>query len=148
MVDKFVSISTKEDVCSEWEELQDLLYKECKGMGFIQALHKIVKLDHLFPCMAKFAAIGLVLPVSTADCERCFSCLKRLKTPLRNRMGQKVLNCLVNIHVKDSQLNNWILKKVLFVLQEENTEKFLHKKLNIVIFLLHTSLESINYNAR
>lgn len=97
MVDKFVFIGTKEDVCSEWEGLKDLLYKECKGLGFRQALHKIVKLGHLYPCMAKFAAIGLVLTVSTADCERCFSCLKRLKTPLRNRMGQKVLNCLVNI---------------------------------------------------
>lgn len=127
MVDKFVSIGTKEDVCSEWEELQDLLYKEYKGMGFIQALHKIVKLDHLFPCMAKFAAIGLVLPFQQQTVKYVFNCLKRLKTPLRNRMGQKVLNCLVNIHVKDSQLNNLILKKVLLVLQEENTEKFLHK---------------------
>lgn len=127
LVDKFVSIGTKENICSEWEGLKDLLYKECKGLGFRQALHKIVKLGHLYPCMTKFAAIGLVLSISTADCERCFSCLKRLKTPLRNRMGQKVLNCLVNISCEGQPVEQFDFEKSAISFAKGKIRKFLHK---------------------
>ena len=37
--------------------------------------------------LAKMAAIGLLLPMSTADCERDFSTLQRVKTSNRNRLS-------------------------------------------------------------
>ena len=39
-------------------------------------------LQAMFPNLAKIAAIGLLLPMSTADCERGFSALQRIKTNL------------------------------------------------------------------
>ena len=48
----------------------------------------------MFPNHAKLAAIGLIVPMSTADCERGFSALGRIKTDLRNRLCSKVLMLL------------------------------------------------------
>jgi hypothetical protein len=42
-----------------------------------------------FPEFAKLARIALVIPVSSAAAERGFSCMKRIKTSLRNRLTEK-----------------------------------------------------------
>jgi hypothetical protein len=39
----------------------------------------------LYPTLSKLAAISLTLPISTADCERGFSTMNRIKTDPRNR---------------------------------------------------------------
>ena len=54
----------------------------------------------MFPNLAKLAAIGLLLPMSTADCERGFSTLSRVKTDLRNRLQNKTLNHLLMISIE------------------------------------------------
>ena len=47
----------------------------------------------------------LVLPASDAESERVFSALKRIKTYLRNSMGQARLNhiMLLNIHKEEAE---------------------------------------------
>ena len=40
-----------------------------------------------------------VISISIASVERSFSCLKRLKTYLHNKMGQECLSCLCSISV-------------------------------------------------
>ncbi|XP_071169572.1 zinc finger protein 862-like [Mytilus edulis] len=96
----FKSVGSEIEVLEEWETLRTLLVKECKDMTFRKTMNKVASLGTLYPCLSKYAAIGLVLPVSTADCERCFSCLNRVKTCLRNRLCQKVLNCLMHISIE------------------------------------------------
>lgn len=53
-----------------------------------------------FPNIKALSRIGCTLPVGSADAERSFSCLRRLKTYLRNRMGEDRLSslALMNIH--------------------------------------------------
>ena len=53
-----------------------------------------------FPIIKALLRIGCTLPVGSADAERFFSCLRRLKTYLRNRMGEDRLSslALMNIH--------------------------------------------------
>ena len=46
-------------------------------------------LSQLFPVMSKLIVHALVLPMSTTDCERCFSAMNRTKTDFRNRMHTK-----------------------------------------------------------
>ena len=58
------------------------------------------QLKDMFPNVAKLAAIGLITPMSTADCERGFSALGRIKTNLRNRLSCKVLNALMTISIE------------------------------------------------
>ena len=58
------------------------------------------QLKDMFPNLAKLAAIGLIIPMSTADCERGFSTLGRIKTDLRNRLSYKILNALMTISIE------------------------------------------------
>jgi hypothetical protein len=46
--------------------------------------------------------ITLTIPVSSAGCERTFSCLKRLKTYIRNKMTNERLNHLAIINIERS----------------------------------------------
>ncbi|XP_076113346.1 zinc finger protein 862-like [Mytilus galloprovincialis] len=56
-----------------------------------------------FPLLSSLSAVGLLLPTSTADCERGFSTLKRIKTELRNRLSNKITNCLVTISLEGEE---------------------------------------------
>lgn len=61
-------------------------------------MSELVKPDRSvsFPYCSHLLAIALVLPVATAECERGFSTMKRIKTALRNRMsGTKLLSLMV-----------------------------------------------------
>ncbi|XP_003243634.1 uncharacterized protein LOC100570690 [Acyrthosiphon pisum] len=49
----------------------------------------------LYPSIHTFLQIGATLPVSVAISERSFSCLRRLKTYLRNKTGEERLNGLM-----------------------------------------------------
>ena len=50
--------------------------------------------------LTKLAAIGLLLLLSTVDCERGFSTLSRVKTDLRNRLCNRTLNNLLIISIE------------------------------------------------
>ena len=68
-----------------------------------QLMTHVVKAEELkmmFSNLAKLAAIGLLLPMSTVDCERGFSTLSRVKTDLRNRLSNKILNYLLVLLIK------------------------------------------------
>ena len=49
----------------------------------------------LFPLVSKLLTHAQILPMSTADCERCFSVIKRVKTDLRNCMSTQKLDRLL-----------------------------------------------------
>ena len=52
----------------------------------------------MFPNLTKLATIGLVLQMSTVDCERGFSVLSvHIKIDLRNRLSSRILNDLMTI---------------------------------------------------
>ena len=54
----------------------------------------------LYPRMSKLAQICCVIPLHTADCERDFSQLNFVKTPLRNRMNERTLDSIIRIAVE------------------------------------------------
>ena len=51
----------------------------------------IVPLETAFPTLKKLLQVSLTLVVSTAQCERSFSALKRIKTYLRTTMSEQRL---------------------------------------------------------
>ena len=53
---------------------------------------------NLFPTIYDLLVIIIVLPATNASSERSFSALKRLKTAMRNSMGQQRLNHLLLLH--------------------------------------------------
>lgn len=55
---------------------------------------KNIYLKSAFPNILNLLVIFLTVPVTNAECERSFSCLKRLKTWLRSTIGQTRLYSL------------------------------------------------------
>ena len=86
------------DLDKDLLETQLLLFrakwkKEFKGDKIV--LHDIVEFMRqdgycdLLSEVSTVLQLILVLPATNAECERCFSCLKRVKTYLKNALSQK-----------------------------------------------------------
>ena len=54
----------------------------------------------LFPLGAQLMVHALLLPVSTTDCERCFSTMNRVKSELRNRMNTTTLDRILRVRIE------------------------------------------------
>ena len=74
-----------------------------KQLTMRQLMSHVIKTPEfnvMFPNLMKLATIGLLLPMSTVDCERGFSTLSRVKTKLRNRLSNRILNYLLTISME------------------------------------------------
>ena len=88
------------------------MLKACKTLQEL-ALEYLSKdsLSQLFPIMSKLLVHALVLPMSTTDCERCFSAMNRTKTDFRNRMHTKTLDSLLRICIEGPPLPEFNFKE-------------------------------------
>lgn len=77
----------------KWEEISD----DLNELNAIKTLEKCDK--QFFPLIYNLLKILATLPVSTASAERSFSTLKRLKTYLRNTIGQERLTGLTLLNI-------------------------------------------------
>ena len=75
--------------------------------------------------------ILITTPMTTAEAERCFSTLKRIKTFLRNSMGQERLNALAMLSMERELVLNMrdFNEKVIdrFAALKERRAKFQYK---------------------
>ena len=65
-------------------------------------------LADLFPNLFRVALIGLLIPSSTADCERGFSALKRIKSPRRNRFSNAITVQLLFIAIEGPTVADFV----------------------------------------
>ena len=65
----------------------------------------------MYPNLAIISINCLVLPVSTVDCERGFSTMKRIKTHLRSVMKTQTLDCLMRISIEGPELESYDFQK-------------------------------------
>ncbi|XP_071138765.1 zinc finger protein 862-like isoform X2 [Mytilus edulis] len=96
----FTSVGDYQTASEEFTSLRHMMARDMKDINYSEAIRKIATLKDCYPTLAQYAQILLVIPVSTADCERSFSTLNRLKTFLRNRLCQKILNPLMTISIE------------------------------------------------
>ena len=100
-----------DDLKSEWETFKHLLADSFKEMSMQAVLKELAvpesTLATMYPCLSKLASIALVLPISTAECERSFSAMKRVKTELRNRIVTKTLDHLLRISISGPDLKDF-----------------------------------------
>jgi|UniRef100_A0A2S2QXH6 hypothetical protein len=59
------------------------------------------------------AMISITIPVSTAGCERTFSCQRRLKTYMRNKMTDEHLSNLAMMSIKKKLAKSLDLDEVI-----------------------------------
>ena len=74
----------------------------------------------IFPEMFKLLKIILVLSAGTASAERSFSCMKQIKTRLRNRLNDANLAHIMRIAVEGPELSSINFNEVLEVFKEKN----------------------------
>ena len=84
----------KSNLIYNWEKIRD-----------ITEAFKKQYLKLYFPEIFKVIKLYLTIPVSSCEAERSFSCLKRLKTWLRNTMNQERLSALAILNIEKEFLN-------------------------------------------
>ena len=92
-----------QECTSEWEGFKRLLHNTYSELSMHQVLHKLCtdqSLITLFPNLSKLCNIAALIPVSTAECERAFSTMNRIKTELRNRLKTTTLDSLMSISIE------------------------------------------------
>lgn len=82
-----------------------LIYEnsEFKGCCGALALYQLLMRYNLQDTFSETVALlnnVITTPMTTAEAERCFSTLKRIKTFLRNSMGQERLNALAMLSME------------------------------------------------
>ena len=76
---------------------------DLKSLETQELMHKVTsngQLQDMFPNLSKLAEVGLIIPMSTTDCERGISTLGRIKNDLRNRLSCKLLDPLLHIAIE------------------------------------------------
>ena len=72
----------------------------------LDALSELPNLSQFYPNIVKLLKILATLPVTTASAERSFSCLGKLKTYLKNTMGQSRLSGLAIMQMNRNEIPN------------------------------------------
>ena len=97
-------IVDKEELSTEWFDARIYLISNCSTMSMKDVLTLLAKSDTTIstvnPNFCKLSQIFLTLPVSTADCERTFSTMKRIKTRLRSQMTNNTLNHCMRVSME------------------------------------------------
>jgi hypothetical protein len=123
------TIIEEDGVRAEWELFQVLLSTTYASLSHYEVMKLVVgneTLRLIYPNLCKLAQICLILPLSTADCERAFSTMKRVKTPLRNRLNTKTLESLMRIRLEGPQLSSFN-----FELAVSNWSKLRNRRINV-----------------
>ncbi|XP_070822084.1 zinc finger MYM-type protein 1-like [Chaetodon trifascialis] len=77
----------------------------CGALALYQVLQRY-NLQETFSETVALLNILITTPMTTAEAERCFSTLKRIKTFLRNAMGQERLNALAMLSMERELVRN------------------------------------------
>ncbi|XP_073479697.1 zinc finger MYM-type protein 1-like [Aquarana catesbeiana] len=106
-------------------------FKKCNGAVDLFQLFVENNLAHVFRETVTLPKILITTPMTTAEAERCFSTLKRIKTFLRNGMTQERLNALAmlsmekRVVIEKTDFNQKAIEK--FASQKERRAKFIFK---------------------
>lgn len=92
-----------EPTVEEWGDFKQFFSDHQRNLPLREVTHLLCSNEtqrRLYPRMSKLAQICCVIPLHTADCERDFSQLNFVKTPLRNRMNERTLDSIIRIVVE------------------------------------------------
>ena len=67
--------------------------------------------SYLYPTLSKLASIALIVPVSTAEYERGFWTMNRIKTDPRNRLKTEILDKLIHLSSESPELDQFNFKE-------------------------------------
>ncbi|RXN07835.1 zinc finger MYM-type 1-like protein [Labeo rohita] len=106
-------------------------FRACCGALDLLQLFMENNLEEVFSETVTLLKILVTTPMTTAEAERCFSTLKRIKTFLRNSMTQERLNALAMLSIEKrlvtemTDFNQKVIEK--FASQKERRAKFVFR---------------------
>ena len=106
-------------------------FKACSGALALFQVFMENNLQDTFSETVSLLKILIATPMTTAESERCFSTLKRIKTFLRNTMAQDRLNALAMLSMEKNLIQNIpdfntkVIEK--FATQKDRRAKFMYK---------------------
>ena len=110
LADHFTVSAELETLQLEWMSLKQVLVQDTSTLSEMssnEVLQTLASHQTLYPTYTKLASIALILPISTADYERGFSTLKRIKNSLRNRLKTDTLDKLIRISSEGPDLDTF-----------------------------------------
>ena len=116
-----------------------LIYRndQFKNCGGAVALYQVIMVNNLQDTFSETVVLLNILittPMTTAESERCFSTLKRIKTFLRSTMSEDRLNALAMLSMEKNLVKDIpdFNKRVIdrFATLKERRAKFMYKQLN------------------
>ncbi|XP_033990409.1 uncharacterized protein LOC117485813 [Trematomus bernacchii] len=106
-------------------------FRACSGAVTLLQFFLDNNLQETFTETVSLLKVLVTTPMATAEAERCFSTLKRIKTFLRNSMTQDRLNALAMLSIEKKLIrsipvfNTRVIER--FATQKERRAKFLYK---------------------
>lgn len=106
-------------------------FQACSGAVALYQFFMENNLQDTFSETVALLKILITTPMTTAESERCFSTLKRIKSFLRNTMGQERLNALAMLSMEKQltsdipDFNTRVIEK--FASLKERRAKFMYK---------------------
>lgn len=94
----------------EWLELRLYLSMHCTSLSMAEVpklLTTDTTLSLTYPNFVKLTQVRSTLPISTADCERAFSTMRRIKSRLRSEMWNLTLNHCMRISIEGPPLQQF-----------------------------------------
>ena len=108
------------------EKFYELDFHGMEGIGDV--LIELSPFKSAFPNLFKLIQISLTISVSTAQCERCFSALKRIKTYLHSTMNNERLANVAILSIESEIAKQISLEAVVDIFAaEDNNRKIVLK---------------------
>ena len=87
-------------------------FKEVSAREIMSTLSANSSFSSLYPTLSKLASIALIVPVSTADCERGYSAMNKIKTDPRNRLKTETLDKLIRLSSEGPESEQFNFEKL------------------------------------
>jgi len=95
------------------KRLVERLDRNDKPNTMLTFLSYLERYKEAFPELCRIGRIAVALPVSTASCERSFSCLRHLKTWVRNSMANDKLDSVAILAIERERTQLLDVEKVI-----------------------------------
>ena len=122
----FIATVNKVKLQLEWMGFKHILVSEFLEVSpheVMAAVSSDGSFSSLYPCISRLASIALTLPVSTADCERGFSTMNRIKTNPRNRLKTTNLDLLIRLSSEGPSFDEFVFDAAFTVWAQKSKRR-------------------------
>ena len=114
----------KDDVTAEYKQYKRLVVGSYPSTSFSEICgHMMAKYSDMMPNLAKLLNCCVVLPVSSATCERGFSTQNRIKSRLRTTLNNNSINDLMRISEDGSDMDKFDFKRAFKLWKDDKNRK-------------------------